>query len=355
MIEILDLNVITHRQKYKEALMSLGSKRPYDSLDFFLNFSNGFEKLICIYYKESDKLFLLPGYLKPIPGFDGFNDFSSPYGYSGPIISKNADEDFIRTAWREIEKYFKSVNTISCFLRLALDSQIVGFQGEIHSTMKNIKGKILSEESQWLEFDHKVRKNVNKAIREDLEIKIVYGYELSEKDLLDFYTIYKDTMVRNNAQTNFYYSLETFKNFVNGSGDLCIFSFIYDKNKAISVEMALISDDSIFSFLGGTLSESFDKRPNDFLKIGLINWARTHNIKYFVLGGGYGCEDGIFKYKKAFFPNDVVDYYTGRWIISHQIYDQVLQEAKSKYKAKNDFSEEFESKDFFPGYRKYIN
>ena len=128
--------------------------------------------------------------------------------------------------------------------------------------------------------------------------KIIFRFE-SEKDLLDFYTIYKDTMVRNNAQTNFYYSLETFKNFVNGSGDLCIFSFIYDKNKAISVEMALISDDSIFSFLGGTLSESFDKRPNDFLKIGLINWARTHNIKYFVLGGGYGCEDGIFKYKKA--------------------------------------------------------
>ena len=119
--------------------------------------------------------------------------------------------------------------------------------------------------------------------------------------------------------------------------------------------MALISDDSIFSFLGGTLSDSFEKRPNDYLKFELINWARMNGIKFFVLGGGYGSEDGIFNYKKAFFPNDVVDYYTGRWIISAQIYTDILDDVRTKYEAENSISEVFNNKDFFPAYRKYMN
>jgi Acetyltransferase (GNAT) domain len=355
MIETFDLYTPEHRVIYNEMLRGISYKRPYDTLEFFLNFSKGFEDLICLCYQESDKVFLLPGYLKPIHGFDGIMDFSSPYGYSGPIISRNADDQFIEKSWVEVERYFKSRNTISCFLRIGLDHQMIGFPGEMYPTLKNIKGKIVSAESQWLEFEHKVRKNVNKAIREGLKCKIVSGTELSEAELIDFYSVYKDTMVRNNAQNHFFYTIDTFKNFVSQCGELCLFSLIYDQNLAVSVEMVLISDDSIFSFLGGTLSEFFEKRPNDFLKYELINWSRINGIKNFVLGGGYGSEDGIFKYKKAFFPNDVVDYYTGRWVICHQSYTDILKELKTKYEAENNVSEEFMEKDFFPAYRKYMN
>jgi len=293
--------------------------------------------------------------LKAIPGFDGFKDFSSPYGYSGQIISKNADEDFIKKSWVEVEEYFKWANTVSCFLRIGLDRQMTGFPGEILPTLKNIKGNIVAEDEQWLGFEHKVRKNVKKAIREGLKCEIVYGTELSEVELQDFYTVYKDTMVRNNAQKSFFYTIETFISFVSQCGNLCMFTFIYDHNKAISVEMVLISDETIFSFLGGTLGDYFEKRPNDLLKYEMINWARVNGIKYFVLGGGYGSEDGIFKYKKAFFPNDVIDYNTGRWIISHQLYNDILIDKKTKYEAENIVSEEFNEKDFFPAYRKYMN
>lgn len=353
MIEILELNKPEHREKYSEMLAGISQKRPYDTLDFFLNFSKGFENLICLCYKERDKVFLLPGYLNPIPGFGNYVDFCSPYGYSGPIISKNADDEFFKKSWLEAESYFKSVNTVSCFLRIGFESQMAGFPGEMYPTLKNIKGQIVSEYRQWLDFEHKVRKNVNKAIREGLKCKIVHGTDLSDSELLDFYTVYKDTMVRNNAQNSFFYSLETFKNFVDNSGALCLFCFVYDQNKAISVEMALISDNSIYSFLGGTLSDFFDKRPNDYLKYELINWCRINEIKYFVLGGGYGSEDGIFKYKKTFFPNDVVDFYTARWIIDDALYQHILTELKAKYEAENTVTEEFNEKDFFPEYRKY--
>jgi len=297
----------------------------------------------------------LPGYLKSLPETN-YVDFISPYGYSGPILSNDADDQFIEKAWSVTTDYFKSAFVVSCFIRFALDANTLGFPGEVKSTMKNIKGRILPVEDQWKGADRKVKKNYKKSMREGLTYKIVKGLDLSEDDLAEFNSIYFDTMIRNNAHDNYFYSKDDFLNYTRNCGELCLFIFIYDEGKPVSVEMVLISDESIFSFLGGTLSKAFDKRPNDLLKVELINWARANNITYFVLGGGYGAEDGIFKYKKTFFTNDVVDYFTGRWIVSPEKYSQILFKAKTNFKnLKGIIDEELESKDYFPEYRKYMN
>lgn len=355
MTEILELNITEHRTKYMQMLTRIGYDSPYDSLGFFSNFSYGFENLICICVYQDDKVFLLPGYMKAIPGFDGYTDFSSPYGYSGPIISGNSDDDFFILAWEAVESYFKSAHTVSCFLRIGFDRNMTAFPGEMHQTLQNIRGKILSEDLQWYSFEHKVRKNVNRALKEGLKCKIVPGDMLSDTDLNDFYMVYRDTMERNNAQKSYYYATEIFKSFVDKCSKQCLFSFVYDCETAVSVEMVLISVDSYFSFLGGTLAGYFDKRPNDLLKFELINHARTAGKKYFVLGGGYGSSDGIFRYKKGFFPNDVVDYNTGRWVILPQMYSHITESKRLKYELDNAVNEEFIAKDFFPAYRKFIN
>lgn len=355
MLEVLDLSTLDDQLRYNDLLTIVGQKRPYDTLTFFKNFSSGFDKLVCVVYKDLDSLFLLPGYLRPIPGYEAYLDFISPYGYSGPITTSNVTDDFLARAWSEIERYFKSTNTISCFLRFSLDAQLNGFSGCIKPTMKNIKGRIISEGEQWTAYDRKVRKNVNKALRENLSYKIIFGHEMNVSDFEEFHFIYNDTMVRNNAQDAYFYTLENFKDYATTCGNLCAFIFVSDETRVLSTEMVLISDHSIYSFLGGTLSDGFEKRPNDYLKYELINWARKENIAYFVLGGGYGEEDGIFKYKKSFFPDDVVDYYTGRWILVSEAYDLITETSKSEYIGKNGDSEEVHSKDFFPDYRKYIN
>lgn len=355
MTEILELNIAAHRTKYQQILRGIGSGSPYDLVEFFLNFSHGYENLLCICVFQADKTFLLPGYLKPIPGLDGYTDFSSPYGYSGPVISGNADNDFLIFAWAAVEDYFKSVHTVSCFLRVGFDRNMTAFPGEMHPTLQNIRGRILAEDMQWHSFEHKVRKNVNRALREGLSCKIVSGDKLNDTELSDFYRIYQDTMVRNNAQESYFYTMDTFANFVAHCAGQCLFSVVYDRDTAVSVEMVLISEDSYFSFLGGTLAGYFDKRPNDLLKYELINHARNAGMKYFVLGGGYGSSDGIFRYKKGFFPNDVVDYYSGRWIVLPQKYAQFTDLVRLKYESEYAVNEEFNAKDFFPAYRKFIN
>ena len=105
----------------------------------------------------------------------------------------------------------------------------------------------------------------------------------------------------------------------------------------------LLSKSNMYSFLGGTRSDYFKLRPNDLLKDKLINWAYTNGFKHYILGGGYGSNDGIYNFKKTFFPNDVAIFYTGRKIVNKNIYNQ-LSNITEETPNTNDT--------FFPLYRK---
>lgn len=350
MIEVLDLSNAAKRDFYENIIQSFDSKRPYDSLDFINSFSDGFDDLICLKYSQDDHIIMLPGYLKKIESTN-YVDFISPYGYSGLVYKKSTPIDIVKVGWNEIKTYLDK-NVISSFIRFSLDSEYSVFKEGVIPLMKNIKGIIIDYDSQLMNFDRKVRKNVSRAKKEGLQAKIINGVDLTDEQLKSFYEIYVDTMKRNNADVKYYFSLDQFGNFAKYRGDLCAFCFIYDNEKVVSVEMILQSDDTIFSFLGGTLEEAFSKRPNDYLKYILINWARDEGIKYFVLGGGYGVEDGIFKYKKTFFPEDVVDYYVGKFIHNKEVYDKLVENAKHRYiKEKNKTEQEFYNLNFFPLYR----
>ncbi len=127
---------------------------------------------------------------------------------------------------------------------------------------------------------------------------------------------------------------------------------VYFEDMPIASELLLVSEKEIYSFLGGTDDRFFEKRPNDFLKVEALNWARLHHKEFYVLGGGYGYEDGIFKYKKSFFPNDVVPYYTGRKILNHKAYSHLVAQA-SKYRKSRDLGELTPGDEsFFPLYNK---
>ena len=79
----------------------------------------------------------------------------------------------------------------------------------------------------------------------------------------------------------------------------------------VSTELVLLSRHSAYSFLGGTLANAFAHRPNDLLKFEIIRWAKKRAKRYFVLGGGYQGEDGIFQYKQSFASKGQVPYFLG--------------------------------------------
>ncbi|WP_165571769.1 GNAT family N-acetyltransferase [Chryseobacterium formosense] len=340
--------------EYKEMIIDFEITDPYAQFDFIETFDIGINNLICFKFSKNETKLAMPGYLNPIVinGKEtGYFDFKSPYGYSGPFYSKNIDVSDLEIFWKAVDQWYTENNVVTEFIRFNLFGNESSYSGKIVPTMLNIRGEILEEEVQWKSFDQKVRKNVNRAKRELLTSKVFYQ-DIEDDIISEFHDIYIQTMIRTNANQNFFYSFEQFKSFVNNNREYAAICTIYFEEKAISSELLLVSDDAIYSFLGGTNDLYFDKRPNDFLKVEALNWARNNDKKYYVLGGGYGFEDGIFKYKKSFFPNDVVPFYTGRKILNQTIYNDLLNQT-SQYR-KNIGLEEIDSTDesFFPLYNK---
>lgn len=354
MFKVLYLNTTEGKIEYKQLITVNKIQNPYNTLEYMEVFCGGFEHLICFYLEKEEHCIIMPGYFNSIKigGVDtGYFDFITPYGYTGPFYSKNIPVENLEAFWMAVDAWYSENKVVTEFIRFNLFGNELAYSGKTVPTMLNIRGEILEEELQWKDFDQKVRKNVNKAKRELLTSKMYYE-NIEDAFINEFHEIYIQTMIRTQAKQNFFYSLEQFKNFINNNSKNAAICTIYFEEKPISSELLLVSDDSIFSFLGGTDENFFDKRPNDFLKVEALNWARLQNKKYYVLGGGYGFEDGIFKYKKSFFPNDVVSYSTGRKILNQQIYDDLVKQV-SKYRKSIEL-EELEGNDesFFPLYNK---
>jgi lipid II:glycine glycyltransferase (peptidoglycan interpeptide bridge formation enzyme) len=341
---------------YKKFLLNTGKKLPHFVIEYLNNFCIDIN-LGCffVFENESTESFVvMPGYLRDIKIGEGktdYKDFISPYGYYGPFSSINSTEQDSINFWNHLDNWYADHKIVSEFVRFGLDENFKGYSGHLVPTLTNIKGKIIQDDEQWSNFEHKVRKNVKKAQREGLSTGI-YFRNITAEIIETFYRIYIHTMERTNAKNSFFYTKDNFSNFIFNNSDLCAIAIIQDQDVSIAAELLLVSDDSIYSFLGGTISDYFDKRPNDLLKFEVINWARKNNIKYFILGGGYGADDGIYKYKKSFFPNDSVTYYTGRKIMNDQIYRQLLSSCNRERKKYGIEELSIDDESFFPLYRK---
>jgi Uncharacterized protein involved in methicillin resistance len=283
----------------------------------------------------------VPWLLKGIQYFDTI----TPYGYGGPYIVESDNKDLLlmefELAWRD---YCRNGNVIAEFVRFHLFDNIdirERFYGDVRYVSQNVVVDTqIDESTTWMNFDHKVRKNVNKAKRNGLMVKF------DEKGCLikEFLKIYYETMDRNDASKYYYFKEDYFRNICKELKGNFMFFHTMLGSQVISTELVLCSANYCYSFLGGTVSEYKDLRPNDLLKYEIINWCRKSGRKAFVLGGGYHKDDGIYRYKKAFAPNGNVPFYVGKCILNQEVYE-TLTLLRAQYQDFNPNSE------YFPIYR----
>lgn len=264
-------------------------------------------------------------------------DVSTPYGYGGFLVEGN-NYKAINEAY---DSYCKDNGFVSEFVRFhLLNGYRRYYNGLCETHTRNvIRSLELPLDDMLMDFEHKVRKSIKKAGRAELEIEIDHN----GKRLEDFLEIYYGTMARANAKGDYYYSKEFFNCLNKMKGNYVYFHVLF-KNQVISTELVLYGNENCYSFLGGTNRDYFNLGANNFLKFEIIKWAQEKNLKNFILGGGYGAEDGIFKYKKSFAPNGLYDFYIGKKIFNEQKY-KLLVELRSK-------EENFDiENNFFPVYR----
>jgi len=248
---------------------------------------------------------------------DTWFDLSTPYGYGGFWI-EGAGFESVEDSY---EKYCHEEGFISEFVRFHLFSNYqTYFKGKSESHSRNVVRSLeLSQDDMMMDFEHKVRKNIKKACSAGLEVEI----DTTGERLYEFLDVYYDTMKRNSANSNFFFS-ENFFRLINNMNGNYAYMHVLDEGKVISSELVIYGTENCYSFLGGTNRDYFHLRPNDLLKYEIIKWAKSKGLKRFILGGGYGEDDGIFKYKKSFAPNGLCNFYIGKRIFSEEKYKELV-------------------------------
>lgn len=287
--------------------------------------------------------------LRPIPTqVDGeqYYDIITPYGYGGPLILQATDEEKLLAAYTAAFSEYCNDHRIVCeFVRFHLfDNANVreGYYGETTHVLDNVVVDTTgSYDDIRMCYEHKVRKNVNKALNNGLTLLIE-----DNTDHLDaFLDIYYATMDRNNAADYYYFKRDYFESIAAYLPNNFVYFHVLKDDEIIATELVLCSEKYAYSFLGGTNRDFYAMRPNDFLKDGIIRWCNETGRERFILGGGYHKDDGIYKYKRSFTHDPDVPFYVGKAIHDRRVYDALVAARKA---ADADFDE---SSTYFPLYR----
>lgn len=262
-------------------------------------------------------------------------DFATPYGYGGWLLEGEGDVSPLVSAYSG----WCQENGIVCeFVRFSLfNGGQNWYYGETVPRQSNIVRRLdMPLEDIFGDFEHKVRKNVKRAEASGLR----FLADPEGERLEEFLSIYYQTMDRNHAEKGYYFDREFFRQICSLKENRAIFHVLLE-DTVISTELALLGGGHMYSYLGGTNSAYFQYRPNDFLKWNMIRWGTEHGLQAFVLGGGYGSDDGIYRYKKSFAPHGAAAFYTGQAVFDPAGYSALVS-------LRTDLPED---SGFFPRYR----
>lgn len=268
-------------------------------------------------------------------------DLITPYGYGG-FYGNVSDWDKLNQAYTE---YCMENHYVCEFVRFELFTDYhAHYDGEVETRTHNVV-RTLSKplEEMWMDFKQKVRKNVKKAN----SFKLGCIIENTGEYLEDFLRIYYSTMSRSDAENEYYFSKRFYEDLTEMKDNVMYFHVVYE-GKIISTELVIYGAENCYSYLGGTDRDYFDVRPNDYLKYEIIKWAKEKGLKNFVLGGGYGADDGIFQYKLSLAPHGVCNFYIGKKIFDEGAYRELLE---IRCKGSKETEKKLVDAGFFPAYR----
>ena len=255
---------------------------------------------------------LVPLIRRKVPGSD-MEDVCSPYGYGGPYFEGDGRTGEVLSA---VRRYLERAGLVSGFLRLDLGCPDPGQTPEAEVLVQHAADNIVvdlgaSVADRWRRVAHKVRKNVNKAIRAGCKVRSASDSQAINQ----FIDVYHATMRRRHAEPWFFFDRAFFEALLDELRTQARLFTVHDREgRVVSVELVLASRHRLYSYLGGTLSSAFAYSPNDLLKFEVIRYGVEAGLSEYVLGGGHVQGDGIFKYKASFEPDGIVPFRTARMI-----------------------------------------
>lgn len=262
-----------------------------------------------------------------------YYDICTPYGYGGPIIIEAADREKLVEEYKEkFDTYCKKNNIISEFIRFhpilnnALDFKniydIVFSRKVVATNLKDYEDPIKEE------FSKSAKREIKKAKKEEINYSIIENPNSFE----NFIKLYYETMERNKATENYYFSLEYFNKILNNlSKEVLVIELKY-LEKVIASELYFIQGDIMTAHLLGSSEEMLNLNIGGYLEALAVEWGKKNKKDFLYHGGGRTSEidDSLFRYKKKFGQNTEFDFYIGKKIYNLSIYNKLVSIKKKE-------------------------
>ena len=312
-------------------------------------------KVQAFLYESSSGKILYPYLIREIDYIKlniNYFDISTPYGYGGPVLLEYKENDIpllVKEFRAEFNSYAHKKGIISEFIRFHPVYKNYNFFVNSDIECKFVRNTVeinLKNESENILKSMKptTRNEVKQAIRNELIVQFYHKPTL--ENIQVFHKIYLETMNRIETSDYYKFPLKYFINTFNLLKGNIEIAFVFYDDKIVSSSIFLLSNKLVHYHLNGSLNKYKSYRPNNMMLYQAALRYKTMGKKCFHLGGGYSGNDSLFKFKKGFNKNGLLDLYVGRKINNEDIYEKLVKE----WKIKNGLGENFRS-DFFPLYR----
>ncbi len=275
-------------------------------------------------YEDGENIAIYPYLINEIPdkyGFKGYYDIETAYGYGGPLANSE-NQEFLIAFENEFIGYCRKENIIAEFIRFhPLIKNYNIFKNNIsvlHNRTTVWVNLQKTENDLWMsEISSRYRNKIRNAQKSGLR------YEES-KDYQEFMRMYDMTMKKDNADDFYFFSENYFKYLMERKDNIIL--YIKDANGRIIAGILLMGyGDYLHYHLGCSDTDYLNLHSNNFMQWKAIEWGLCREYKRYHLGGGLSDDEGdhLFQFKRGF-SKDRANFYIGKRIHNHEIYDQLM-------------------------------
>lgn len=250
-------------------------------------------------------------------------DWTAPYGYGGPLVEGRFTAGAAERFRAELNDYCNVHHIVSQFFRfhpLLGNYEPFAEICELRCLKKTVAIDVADRESIDRNMTRECRNRVRKAEKNDVQIFWDQGERLD-----DFLRIYYMTMRFHQADEYYYFEREYFTYLIENMKDHLRFFYAQRHGEVISSAFFLYSDAYMHYHLGGTLAEGRKYAPFNLLLRSAAYWANSNGMRTLHLGGGIEAEDTLYRFKRNFCPQGVLDFYIGRAIFDQTAFDELVE------------------------------
>lgn len=350
---VLDLS---NKDKWNELIKSFKDWDIYYLHEYVKGLSEfGDGEPILFYYTSSDKRLVYISMKRDIAEFEGFKDriesgtffdMSTPYGYGGIICDGDFSQIELLEFSKELKNYCSNQGIVAEFTRFTPwnNNHLVSYTNceklKIRDTvMIDTNGSL---EDIWTSISNHHRRKIKQAQKNNIEIRTGWTSYLFE----EFKKIYFETMDRNNAVDYYYFNDEFFNQMKVELKDYATMFYAIKDKEIIAASIILYGQDYCHYHLSGIKNDYMNTGAMHLLIYKAAQKANQLGLKGLHLGGGYSSnDDSLFRFKKYFNQKEPLDFYIGKTIFNHEIYQELVDIRKITDK---DFNL---NSNFFPHYR----